>query len=81
MTLAAAGITVLRFGMAMTLRLSDAEVALLREQAEREHRSMHEVVRLAVLERIDRTRRSEEIREIATSVIERDAELMHRLAQ
>ena len=38
-------------GMAMTLRLSDEETALLRRQAEREGRSMHEVVRLAIRER------------------------------
>ena len=40
--------------MAMTLRLTDEETALLREQAEREGRSMHEVVRLAIRERIAR---------------------------
>jgi predicted transcriptional regulator len=39
-------------GMAMTLRLTDEETALLRRRAEREGRSMHEVVRLAIQERI-----------------------------
>jgi hypothetical protein len=34
--------------MAMTLRLTEEETALLRQQAEREGRSMHEVVRLAI---------------------------------
>ena len=38
--------------MAFVLKLSDEETDLLRAQAEREHRSMHEVARLAVLERI-----------------------------
>ena len=38
----------------MTLRLTDDETARLREQAEREGRSMHEVVRLAIQERIGR---------------------------
>jgi hypothetical protein len=38
--------------MAMTLRLTDEETALLRRQTEREGRSMHEVVRLAIQERI-----------------------------
>jgi hypothetical protein len=38
--------------MAFLLRLSDEETELLRAQAEREHRSMHEVARLAVLERV-----------------------------
>ena len=38
--------------MAFVLKLTDEETELLRTQAEREHRSMHEVVRLAVLERV-----------------------------
>ena len=38
--------------MAFVLKLTDEETDLLRAQAEREHRSMHEVARLAVLERI-----------------------------
>ena len=38
--------------MAFLLRLSEQETELLRAQAEREHRSMHEVARLAVLERV-----------------------------
>jgi hypothetical protein len=38
--------------MAFVLRLTEEETELLRTQAEREHRSMHEVARLAVLERI-----------------------------
>ena len=67
--------------MAMTLRLTDEEVELLREQAEREHRSMHEVVRLAVLDRVDRARRSQEIGAATRLVMERDAELLRRLSQ
>jgi hypothetical protein len=38
--------------MAFVLKLSEEETELLRTQAEREHRSMHEVARLAVLERV-----------------------------
>jgi hypothetical protein len=38
--------------MAFVLKLTEEETDLLRVQAEREHRSMHEVARLAVLERI-----------------------------
>jgi hypothetical protein len=38
--------------MAFVLKLTEEETELLRTQAEREHRSMHEVARLAVLERI-----------------------------
>ena len=37
--------------MAMTLRLTDEETEILRALAERELRSIQEVVRLAVLER------------------------------
>jgi hypothetical protein len=38
--------------MAFVLKLTDEETELLRAQAEREHRSMHEVARLAVLDRV-----------------------------
>jgi hypothetical protein len=38
--------------MAFVLKLTEEETELLRTQAEREHRSMHEAARLAVLERI-----------------------------
>ena len=45
----------------MTLRLTDDETARLREQAEREGRSMHEVVRLAIQERIARQDHNERV--------------------
>lgn len=45
--------------MAFVLKLTDEETELLRAQAEREHRSMHEVARLAVLERINGARQDE----------------------
>ncbi len=67
--------------MAMTLRLTEEETESLREQAEREHRSMHEVVRLAVLDRVNRARRSQEIRDTTRFVMDRDAELLRRLAE
>ncbi|HEX5944827.1 MAG TPA: hypothetical protein VFY82_01055 [Acidimicrobiales bacterium] len=38
--------------MAFVLKLTEEETELLRAQAEREHRSMHEVARLAVLDRV-----------------------------
>ena len=38
--------------MAMTLRLTEEETQLLREQAARERRSMQEVARLAILDRV-----------------------------
>lgn len=41
--------------MAFLLTLTEEETDLLRTQAEREHRSMHEVARLAVLERVSAT--------------------------
>ena len=67
--------------MAMTLRLTDEETALLREQAEREHRSMHEVARLAVLDRIARSQRTEAIRSATRDVMQRDAEALRLLAE
>jgi hypothetical protein len=39
--------------MAFVLKLTEDETEQLRLQAEREHRSMHEVARLAVLDRIE----------------------------
>lgn len=67
--------------MAMTLRLTDEEAELLRVQAEREHRSMHEVVRLAIADRVNRATRSDEILAAGRAVRERDAEAMRLLAQ
>jgi predicted transcriptional regulator len=40
--------------MAMTLRLTDAEAAALREAARREHRSMQAVARTAISEYVSR---------------------------
>jgi hypothetical protein len=66
-------------GMAMTLRLTDDEAALLRRQAELEGRSMQEVVRLAILERIARQEHAERVRAAAGRVAERHAEILDRL--
>jgi predicted transcriptional regulator len=65
--------------MAMTLRLSDEETALLRRQAEREGRSMHEVVRLAIRERIDRQDHSDRVRRAARHVATQHSEILDRL--
>lgn len=65
--------------MAMTLRLSDEETALLRRQAEREGRSMHEVVRLAIQERIARQAHTERVRQAASRVAIRHSEILDRL--
>jgi hypothetical protein len=65
--------------MAMTLRLTDDETALLRRQAELEGRSMQEVVRLAIRERIARHEHAERVRATAVRVAERHAEILERL--
>lgn len=67
--------------MAMTLRLTDEETELLRALAEREERSMHEVVRLAVLERAARSTRAGRVDELLDSATTRYAELLDRLSQ
>jgi predicted transcriptional regulator len=65
--------------MAMTLRLTDEETALLRRQAEREGRSMHEVVRLAIQERIAHQDHTERVRQAAGRVATRHSEILDRL--
>jgi predicted transcriptional regulator len=65
--------------MAMTLRLSGEETALLRRQAEREGRSMHEVVRLAIQERIDRQDHTDRVRRAARRVATEHREILDRL--
>jgi predicted transcriptional regulator len=65
--------------MAMTLRLSDEETVLLRGQAEREGRSMHEVVRLAVLERIARQDHVDRVQRAARGVATDHREILDRL--
>jgi predicted transcriptional regulator len=67
-------------GMAMTLRLSDEETALLRRQAEREGRSMHEVVRLAIQERIARQEHGDRVRRAARRVATEHREILDRLS-
>lgn len=67
--------------MAMTLRLTDEEAEALRLQAEREHRSMQEVARLAIRERIERADRTRRIEEITREGMERHAGLLARLAE
>jgi predicted transcriptional regulator len=65
--------------MAMTPRLTDEETALLRQQAEREGRSMHEVVRLAIRERIARQDHIERVRLAADRVATDHHEILERL--
>jgi predicted transcriptional regulator len=65
--------------MAMTLRLTDEETVLLRRQAEREGRSMHEVVRLAIQEHITRQDHTERVRLAARRVATQHSEIVDRL--
>jgi hypothetical protein len=65
--------------MAMTLRLTDEETALLRRQAQREGRSMHEVVRLAIQERIVRQDHTDRVRLVARRVATQHQEILDRL--
>jgi predicted transcriptional regulator len=67
--------------MAMTLRLNDEEMAALKRQAETEHRSMQEVARLAILQRINGYSRADFIRENTELILERDAEALRLLAE
>jgi hypothetical protein len=52
---------------------------LLRRQAEREGRSMHEVVRLAILEHIERHDHAERVLAAARRVASRHGEILDRL--
>jgi predicted transcriptional regulator len=65
--------------MAMTLRLTDAQQEALRATAEREQRSMQAVAAEAI-ERYtsERNRRRDEI---LAKIMDRDSELLDRLAQ
>jgi predicted transcriptional regulator len=67
--------------MAMTLRLSDEEGAALREQAEREGRSMQEVAREAVREYVDARHRAELLEEVLDEQLPRYTEALERLGQ
>lgn len=67
--------------MAMTLRLTDEESAALREQAEREGRSMQDVARAAVREYIERDGRRARIDSSARAGAEQYAEALRRLGE
>jgi hypothetical protein len=66
--------------MAFVLKLTDEETELLRAQAEREHRSMHEVARLAVLERITGVEQDERRETFVRDELPNWAPVMQRLA-
>ena len=56
-------------------------MAALKRQAETEHRSMQEVARLAILQRINGYSRADFIRENTELILERDAEALRLLAE
>jgi plasmid stability protein len=63
--------------MAMTLRLSDNESAALRAYAEEHGISMQEAAREGVRQLVHNTRRDQ----IIAHILERDEDLLHRLAR
>jgi len=63
--------------MAMTLRLTEEQVAALRRTAEREGRSMHEVAVLAISEYV--TKRDRRRDELIAKIMEEDREALDRL--
>ena len=64
---------------ALNVRLSDEDMERLRAQAEREHRSMNEVVRLAVLSRIEDAERRERVLALTDQVMSEHAHTLERL--
>jgi hypothetical protein len=67
--------------MSFVLKLSAEDQEALREQAEREHRSMHEVAVLAVRERIGTARRNMLLDEAFDRIAREDAALLAELAK
>jgi hypothetical protein len=66
-------------GMAMTLRLTDAETEALRAQAEIENRSMQDVARAALREYVTRRGNAELVDKELQYVVTRYAEALQRL--
>lgn len=67
--------------MAMTLRLTDEESAALREQAERESRSMQDVARAAVRQYIELYDHRSRVTTSAADGAGRYAEALRRLGE
>ncbi|QDP95708.1 ribbon-helix-helix protein, CopG family [Microlunatus elymi] len=63
------------------VRLTDEEHEALTELAATEHRSMQDVVRLAIKDRVEQSERRTEVRATLSEIIDRDAELLDRLAR
>ena len=67
--------------MAMTLRLDDDEQQLLRDMAEKEGLSQHEVARRAIVERAQRLGLDTSVHEAGVRAVTRYAALLERLSQ
>jgi Ribbon-helix-helix protein, copG family len=65
--------------MALNVHLSPDEMERLRSQAQREHRSMDEVVRLAVIRRIEEAERRERVIALTDQVMSEHAHTLQRL--
>lgn len=70
-----------RFDMAFVVKLNPEDTEALREQAAREHRSMHEVAVLAIQARIAADRRGAVLDALYDAAAVEDAELLDRLAK
>jgi hypothetical protein len=66
--------------MAFVLKLGPEDQEALREQAAREHRSMHEVAVLAIQQRIGTARRNEVLDAVTDQIFDEDAKLLDVLA-
>lgn len=67
--------------MAFVVKLGPEDTDALREQAAREHRSMHEVAVLAIKSRIAAAHRAEVIDGLFDDAAVEDAELLDRLSR
>jgi predicted transcriptional regulator len=67
--------------MAMTLRLTDAEVEVLRRRADLERRPMQEVVRQAIREYVEVHSRAELLDQVLDEELPRYAEALERLGR
>jgi predicted transcriptional regulator len=67
--------------MGMVLRLTDEETERLRKRAEAEHRSMHEVVRVALEAYLDTQDDDTRTRVLAREEVARWANVLRRLGE
>jgi predicted transcriptional regulator len=67
--------------MAMTIRFDEEELDRLRRQAEKERRTMAEIIRLAVRDRIERDEHREQVRASVRDTKQRYGDVLDRLAE